>query len=422
MTPLTFTLRRLPTIAALLFLVLAFAGHAARGQAAPYVPDPAYYAYDNKTPFTATERPYKQIGDIKVTIVTYPSPVTTPFAINNTVTAYLFLPPTPGPHPAMLVMHERLPVNLGDEFTLCEAIARSQIAAFLIIQPYSVNRRPNPGVPQAELLSGNVTQMVGALRQCVLDSRRGIDWLSRRPDIDPARLGISGISLGAVLAPLIAGVDRRLKVMLLLDGGGEVAQIIWHSPLLTGLRPELDRRGYNEKSVTAALAPVEPAHWLAGWDPKNALLVNGRYDVFLKPPWAKSLARALGGAPIVWTNTGHYGLAFSVQQAEDMGARFLRSRFFLGEPPFHAPDTLPSRTIKLGILLGGREAVSPALAYQMLNLDKQARFSLDGQLTRGGLSVAPSVRIDTTTSIGVEFPLRLRPGPPRLFLLEHFVL
>ena len=74
------------------------------------------------------------------------------------------------------------------------------MAALLIVEPYSLNRRSQDlRGPDPEILSGDVPQMVAALRQAVLDARRGLDYLSRRPDMDPERLGAAGISLGGIL-------------------------------------------------------------------------------------------------------------------------------------------------------------------------------------------------------------------------------
>ncbi len=356
--------------------------------------------------------------------VTYPSPVVTPFPVNNLVTAYLFLPNGPGPHPAVIVLHEWLPVNLVDEFNVGAALAKGGIAALVMVEPYSLNRRPQPRAPNGELLTSDVPQMVAGIRQCVLDVRRGMDWLSTRPDIDATKLGVSGISIGGIIAPLVAGVDHRVKAFVAIDGGADVADIVWSSPFLRGLHPGLLQRGYTRASLRAAMAPIESTNWLHGYDPRNAILFNGRYDVFVTPYHPKVLSADLGGAPIVWLNTGHYGLAFSLKPLDASGVGFLRARFGMSAAPFTPPDTLPSRTIKFGLLVGGHEGiyVSPDLAYQVLDFDRVGRYSLDGQLTLHGLSGALSARLTTTSSVGLEMPIFHGAVKPKPFLLLHIVL
>ena len=249
--------------------------------------------------------------------------------------------------------------------------------------------------------------MVGALRQAVLDARRGLDYLAQRPDIDPQRLGVSGISLGGVLSGVVAGVDSRVKVVLTLVGGADFARGFWNGLLTRPYRREILRSGYTYETYQAAMAPVDAAYWLPQrhFNPEDVLMINGRYDLVILPDEAKALARDFGGTQIVWVNTGHYGPMFRVNDAADLGVRFLRARFFGETSAFQRPDTLPSRTIKLGLLLGGHEGVSPVLATSLINFDRSGRYTLDGQLTLHGLSLAPSLRLGLVTSLGVEFPL-----------------
>lgn len=361
-------------------------------------------------------------GDIEVTRVSYLSPVVTPYLQNCTVTAFLFLPKTPGPYPAMLVEHEWLPVTLTNEFVLCATLARSGIAAFLVVQPYSYNRRILPRVPDVELLSGNSRQTVAAVRQAVLDNRRALDWLQTRPDIDPTRMGVVGISLGGILAPLIAGIDHRAKVLVTIVGGADVSDLVYDSFITYGLRPSLLYHRVTFDSIKRDYAPIEPTNWLGGFDSRNALLFNGRFDVFVNPKQARHLANALGGAKIVWIPTGHYGTVFAEKRIETIGTQFVRSRFGLDTAPFTPPASLPAPTIKLGLLFGGQEGVSPLIAYQAITAGPGARYSVDGQLTLHGLAVAPSFRIDESNSLGLELPLLHGKPKPRLFYSFSFTL
>ena len=72
---------------------------APKNAAPPPAVDPAFYAYDQAAPFPVTEKPYGVENGVQITTITYPSLVQTPYAVNNTVTAYLFMPPGLGPAP-----------------------------------------------------------------------------------------------------------------------------------------------------------------------------------------------------------------------------------------------------------------------------------------------------------------------------------
>jgi fermentation-respiration switch protein FrsA (DUF1100 family) len=385
--------------------------------------DPGYYDYDASIPVAATSSPFPIQNGVPVLRITYPSPITTPYPVNNIVTAYLFLPPGPGPHPAMVVLHEWNAGSTAAGFALCDAIVRAGVAALMVEEPYSLNRRPeDPHSPNPEILSSNVPQMREALRQAVLDARRGLDYLSQRPDIDPKRLGVSGISLGGVLSGVVAKVDPRVSVVVTLVGGADFARGFWDGLLTRHFRSEIQRSGYSFETFRAALAPMDASNWPRAFDPQGALMINGRYDLVIFPRQAEALSRALGGAPIVWGNAGHYGLKFSQAQASDVLERFLRARFFGEGAPYQPPHEIPARTIKAGILLGGHEGVSPVLAYQILNFDPQGRLSIDGQLTLHGLAAALSLRLGPIGSIGLEFPMLHGEPRPRPFVMASLTL
>ena len=51
------------------------------------------------------------------------------------------------------------------------------------------------------------------------DLGRSIDYLETRQDIDSKKLAYMGISMGAAVGVILAGVEERLKAVILLDGG-----------------------------------------------------------------------------------------------------------------------------------------------------------------------------------------------------------
>jgi 2,6-dihydroxypseudooxynicotine hydrolase len=68
-----------------------------------------------------------------------------------------------------------------------------------------------------------------------------LDWLSARPDIDAARIGIWGVSLGGYYAPRAAAFDKRIKACVALSGPYD-----W-SDCWDGL-PELTRAAFHVRS------------------------------------------------------------------------------------------------------------------------------------------------------------------------------
>jgi dienelactone hydrolase len=84
----------------------------------------------------------------------------------------------------------------------------------------------------------------------VKDLCRSIDYLETRQDIDTSKLGYIGVSWGGQMGPIIAAVENRLGLSILIKGGIPVTQY----------NPEVDRVNY----ISRVKIPV--------------LMLNGEYD------------------------------------------------------------------------------------------------------------------------------------------------
>jgi 2,6-dihydroxypseudooxynicotine hydrolase len=91
-----------------------------------------------------------------------------------------------------------------------------------------------PGQGEAEYdlpIRGDYEVAVGAV----------IDWLERQPGVDPARIGMWGVSLGGYYAPRAAAFDKRIKACVALSGPYDWAEA-W------GGLPELTRAAFRVRS------------------------------------------------------------------------------------------------------------------------------------------------------------------------------
>ena len=67
---------------------------------------------------------------------------------------------------------------------------------------------------------GRKIAMTAPVGQAVQDVRRTIDLLASRPEVDPKKIGITGISLGGIVSGTAAGMEPRInRAMLILAGG-----------------------------------------------------------------------------------------------------------------------------------------------------------------------------------------------------------
>ena len=119
-----------------------------------------------------------------------------------------------------------------------------------------------------------------------------LDYLLARPEIDPARVALMGISLGGVLAPRAAAFDPRIKALVAFDGVynlGEnpIQQLVPGSPELQRALLRADSVPGLDTSLAQAMAArtdvrwgMQNGEWVLGTDsPRKTLLRMLHFNV-----------------------------------------------------------------------------------------------------------------------------------------------
>jgi dienelactone hydrolase len=253
-------------------------------------------------PFTQTpQKTYSK--SFEIFEVTFPSPVETPHAQNNTVHCEYFRPLGDANRPGVIVLH-----ILGGDFDLarlfCRGLASEGISALFLKMPYYGPRRP-PG-SSARMVSIDPHETVRGMTQAILDIRRGTAWLGSRPEVNPDQLGVMGISLGGITSALAVSIEPRLQNACLLLAGGDIGQVAWQSPELRKLREKWVAQGGNQETLREAIAVIDPVTYAPRARGKRILMLNARQDEVIPPACTESLWKALGEPEIVWWDAGHY--------------------------------------------------------------------------------------------------------------------
>jgi dienelactone hydrolase len=251
---------------------------------------------------------------------------------------------------------------------------------------------------------------VSAMSQAMLDVRRTLDLLASRPEVDPRRLGITGISLGGIVAATAAGGDPRISRAVLLLSGGDLVRIVHHaretdelSATIKGLSPAERAR------VEKALRAVDPLTFAAALRDRarqgKVLMINAAEDEVIPRACTQSLADALGiGQQVIWyEGLGHYtamaALPRAMQTTADFFARDLPEGVRREQPA--VPIATPQRRV-VSVLnqLGGLLVAAPK-AGKCHFVDLQLAATLpDGQAIDGELRLI--------RGSGHQFSLRCR--------------
>ena len=115
------------------------------------------------------------------------------------VEAYLAVSRRPGPHPAVVFL-------TGSNGSMAD------------LAPSAIDFADHGGVG----LSIQQPNDAATWAPVVVNVRRALDFLAARSDVDPKRLGIAGLSLGAETAAIVAGVDPRPRAFALMSCRGRL--------------------------------------------------------------------------------------------------------------------------------------------------------------------------------------------------------
>lgn len=243
-------------------------------------------------------------GELVETTLSFPSPAKSPWPANDVVYAHLVARKGLRGAPAVLVLPVMAAPNVWIETRFTERFARDGFAVMWLEMPTQFRRRPHPSMPSGQVFLGRTAASLARnYRQSVLDARRALDVLSARPEADPGRVAVFGISLGAIVGSMVYSVDPRPGFGLFLLGGADFPSLLLGSSL-TG--PVARKLGVSLEEVRAAWPDLEPGARRDANAGKPVLLVNALWDDVVPKPNALKLRDAFPGARQLWVPGGHY--------------------------------------------------------------------------------------------------------------------
>jgi dipeptidyl aminopeptidase/acylaminoacyl peptidase len=124
----------------------------------------------------------------------------------------------------------------------------------------------------------------------IIDLQRAVDVLLERPDVDPNRLAFVGRSYGGVMGVQLASVERRLKTYILsVCDGGQIIHFAGEGHNGEAFR---SRSETEQKRWLAAMAPIEPIHYIHRAAPAKLLFQFGQQDQSVRVENARLLYQA----------------------------------------------------------------------------------------------------------------------------------
>jgi dienelactone hydrolase len=284
----------------------------------------------------------------------YPSPRVTAVPQNNTIPAEYYVPsglkPDDPKRPAVICLHI-LDGNIELVRLTCSVLASHGIPSILFLLPY-YGERSLPEGPEA--MAKNPRLFLSGVDQALYDVKRTVDVLASRPEVAPEHIGITGISLGGIVAASAARLDPRISRAVLILAGGDLPTIIHHARETRELSQLINRLPAEQKAeVEAAIDLVDPLrdarHLRDRAVQGKVLMVNAAEDEVIPPACTRKLADALGIANrVVWLNgLGHYTAMAELPRIMQMTAEFFAKDLpdGLKEPPVPTGQRTPLQTV-----------------------------------------------------------------------------
>ncbi|MDE2491697.1 MAG: hypothetical protein KGM24_12695 [Elusimicrobia bacterium] len=239
-------------------------------------------------------------------LLTFPSAVKSPWPRNDTVWAHFIVPRSARgrPVPAVLVLPVMAAPNVWIELHFVRRFVADGMAVMWLEMPTQFHRRPSPLEPSGQVfLARSSRQLAANFRQSVLDARRALGVLAARPEVEPDRIAIFGISLGSLVGAAAYSADPRPRLGVFLLGGADLPSLVVNSSL-SG--PFARKMGLKPADLRAAWKGLDPLNYEARNAAKPALLVNARSDTVIPRANALALKRAFPDAEQYWVPFGHY--------------------------------------------------------------------------------------------------------------------
>lgn len=241
----------------------------------------------------------------------------------------------PGRRPAVILGHGHGGDAVEMSLFFGDKLSR-EVHVLAVNHPFHGHGRKQRG---EDICPKDAERLVERWIRAVRDLRHALGVLGARADVDPARIGYLGFSLGGCLGALFAAHEPRLRAAALVAPAADWKLLastdsFWH----LGFGGQPLGAWLGDPRLAGRLAVIDPARSIARFAPRPLLVVVGENDRVIRASSGQALFRAAGKGKELLLHPGGHGPGGALRLRI---ARWLERQLGMGVSPDAARRASP---------------------------------------------------------------------------------
>ena len=186
-------------------------------------------------------------------------------------------------------------------------------------------------------LLDDIDRLNDAIRANIADYRRVLDWVTEQPQLDADRIGLFGISFGAMDGVMLMALDHRIKTLVAAMAGGDLPTVFLNTnyrPVSRTVDNMLEDTGMTREALAARFEQrltTDPLRLAPYVDAEHVLMILTRTDFIVPFPAQEALRRRMGSPEALYLPTGHRTSVLFFPKLRAQAYEFFARQF--GEAP-----------------------------------------------------------------------------------------
>jgi dienelactone hydrolase len=178
-----------------------------------------------------------------------------------------------------------------------------------------------------------LTAPESAVRSNLHGYSRVLDWVERTPELDASRIGVFGVSLGAMDAVMLAAVDRRVNSLVIAMAGGDLSYLLANTNYrrvvrtIDGMAADLGTSREELGAQLDAAIKLDPLALAPYVDAERVFMVLTRNDAIIPFEAQEQLRETMGDPESMYLLTGHRTSVVYFPKVRSAAFDFFERRF-----------------------------------------------------------------------------------------------